>query len=91
MRIESSSREIVFKHKISGQEISIVVEGGRIVSIDNPRNLRFPYRVGQPFNRGLETWAELNNYLMDGRDFTEKKKFGIREKDIPPGHSLNYI
>ena len=86
-------REIIFQHKHrSNFIITIVVQYSRIKSIDNPTGQRFPYVVGQPFNRGLETWACNNNYLMDGQDTCpDKKIFGIRTKDVPQGHEWRHI
>ena len=59
---------------------------GRITRIENC-NVRFPFRVGQMFNRTAEVWACNNNFLMDGKDTCpEKKIFGVRTKDVPQGH-----
>lgn len=65
---------------------------GRIVRIDNPRNIRFPFSIGQILNRSIENWACNNNFLMDGKDMCpEKKLFGIKTKDIPRGHELRIL
>jgi hypothetical protein len=86
-------REIIFQSKRNRNiTITISVQGGRITSIDNPTNFRFPYQQGQPFNRGLETWACNNNFLMDGKDTCpEKKIFGVSAKDVPQGHEWRTI
>lgn len=62
---------------------------GRITSIENKQNLRFPFNVGQSFTRNIETWASNNNFLIDGKDVgPEKKVMGIKVSDIPQGHEL---
>jgi hypothetical protein len=64
---------------------------GRITRIENC-NIRFPFHVGQIFNRTVEVWACNNNFLMDGKDTCpEKKIFGVRTKDVPPGHEWRHI
>ena len=64
---------------------------GRITRIENC-NVRFPFRVGQMFNRTAEVWACNNNFLMDGKDTCpEKKIFGVRSKDVPQGHEWRHI
>jgi hypothetical protein len=65
---------------------------GKITRIENSRSVRFPYRVGEYFNRGIETWACNNGFLIDGKDTCpEEKVFGIRKKDIPQGHELRHL
>jgi hypothetical protein len=67
---------------------------GRITKIDMPRglNIRFPYKVGQVMNRGVETWACKNGFYMDGKDTCpEEKIFGIKKSDVPQGHELRYL
>ena len=86
-------REIIFVSKRNRNiSITITIFNNRITSIDNPTNFRFPYQEGQPFNRGLETWACNNNFTMDGKDTCpEKKVFGVKAKDIPQGHEWRKI
>jgi hypothetical protein len=65
---------------------------GRIEEIDNPTNFRFPYQIGQMLGRNIETWACVNNFLLNGKDTCpEKKVFGIKAKDIPQGHPFRKI
>ena len=72
--------------------ITFDVIDGRIQNIVKSSNVRFPYKEGQPYNRGIETWCCNNNYLMNGEDTCpEEKVFGIRKKDIPKGDPLRYI
>jgi hypothetical protein len=74
-------------------EIKIKVgRDGRISEIENEIGLRFPYSVGQHFNRGIETWACVNGFLMDGKDTCpEKKIFGVRVSDVPQGHEWRML
>jgi hypothetical protein len=86
--------KIVFKNKNNPNLIITITKSkdNRIESIDNPSNLRFPYNIGQLLNRGIETWACNNNFLINGKDTCpEKKIFGIKAKDIPQGHPFRYI
>lgn len=63
-----------------------------IYQIDNPRNERFPYVVGQVLNMGHRTWACNNGWLVNDEDpCPEKKIFGMRAKDIPEGHPLRHL
>ena len=65
---------------------------GRITDIENKQNVRFPFKVGQMWNRTIETWASNNNFLIDGKDFSpEKKVMGINVSDIPQGHELRMM
>lgn len=65
---------------------------GRITRIEGNKNTRFPFRVGQIFNRSIEVWACNNNFLMNGNDTCSKKKvFGVNQKDIPKGHEWRTI
>jgi hypothetical protein len=65
---------------------------GKITRIEKLPNIRFPFQVGQLFNRTIEVWACNNNYLMDGKDTCpEKKIMGMRASDIPKGHELRHI
>jgi hypothetical protein len=87
-------RTIVFTKKVNPSfQITIKVgRDGRISEIENERHIRFPYSIGQPYNRGLETWACNNGFLMDGKDMCpEKKIFGIKVSDIPQGHEWRHI
>lgn len=73
--------------------ITITVGGSRIKDISKTIEVRFPYQIGQPFNRGIETWATNNGFLYNGEDLSNKNKkvFGIRTKDIPQGHELRQL
>lgn len=90
---ESLKKEIIYTQKNNRNHIiKIEVTNGRISSIINDRKLRFPFSLGQMFNRGIETWACNNNFLVDGKDLCPKKKvFGINQKDIPQGHELRLM
>lgn len=84
-------REIVFTSR-QNREIKIKVQEGKIKDIDNQAGIRFPFHIGQQFNRSIETWACTNNFKIDGMDpCPEKKIFGIRAKDIPQGHELRMM
>ena len=68
------------------------VLGGKIASIENNSGVRFPYSIGQHWNRSIETWACTNKFKIDGEDpCPEEKIFGIRKKDIPMGHELRMM
>lgn len=89
-----SEREVIFTNKRNRNLIFSVFKfpDGRISKIDKPQNIRFPFSVGQLFNRSVEIWACNNNYLMDGKDTCpEKKVMGIRVSDIPKGHELRHL
>jgi hypothetical protein len=67
---------------------------GRITRIEMPDHVhvRFPYKVGQFMNMGVETWACNNGFYIDGRDTCpEEKVFGIRKSDVPEGHQLRRV
>lgn len=90
---ESKEIEVVLKNTRNPNiVIKFVKSMNRIVSIENKSNYRFPYRVGQLIDRGLETWTSNNNFLIDDKDYSpEKKVMGIRTKDIPMGHELRML
>lgn len=86
-------REVVFANKRNPRLSFSVFKtpNGRITRIENC-SVRFPFRVGQIFNRSIEVWACNNNFLMDGKDTCpEKKIFGVRAKDVPQGHEWRHI
>lgn len=86
---ESIENEVVFKGKRNPNLIIMVKKGadGRISSIVNKSGIRFPFQVGQLFQRNIETWACNNNFYMDDKDTCpEKKIFGVKAKDVPQGH-----
>jgi hypothetical protein len=89
----SGKRTVKLKNKNNASLIiTFDVIGGIIKNITKDDNIRFPYKEGQPYNRGMETWCCNNNYYMDGKDTCpEKKVFGMRTKDIPQGHELRYL
>lgn len=83
--------KVMFRKTVN-PSVKIVVTkypNGQIVDIENPRNIRFPYQVGQVMDRGHETWAHVNGYEIskDGFNYKggpEKKKFGIPVSMLPP-------
>ena len=87
-------REVVFTNK-RNPSISFSVfktPDGRITRIEKSPSIRFPFQVGQIFNRTIEVWSCNNNYLMDNKDTCpEKKIMGMRASDIPKGHELRHI
>lgn len=89
-----NSNEIVFALK-NNPNIKIVITlspDRRIADINNPNHLRFPYQIGQPVHRNIETWACNNNFTMNGKSTCpEEKVFGIRKSDIPKGHPLRLM
>lgn len=90
----NENRTIVFQKEINPAiKITIKVgRDGRISDIDNLHKIRFPYVKGQPFNRGLETWASVNGFLMDGKNVgPEKKIFGVKASDYPAGHPVRIM
>ena len=94
--ITESYREktIVFKGKRNpGLTLTITTsQDGRIKTIDNPAKFRFPFSIGEYLNKNIETWANNNNFLIDGKDVgPDKKIFGIKTKDIPQGHEFRHL
>lgn len=90
----NGDRTIVFTKEINPViKITIKVgRDGRISNIENEHGIRFPYVKGQPFNRGLETWASVNGFLMDGKKTgPEKKVFGVKVSDYPQGHPVRLM
>ena len=91
---ESVETEIVFKGKRNPNLVIMVKKGpdGRITSIVNKSGIRFPFQIGQLFQRNIETWACNNNFYMNGKDTCpEKKIFGVRASDVPQGHEWRHI
>jgi hypothetical protein len=89
-----TEKEIVFTGKRNPRLRFSVFKtpDGRITRIENEMNIRFPFNVGQILNRGVETWACNNNFLIDGKDTCpEEKVMGIKVSDIPQGHQLRYL
>lgn len=87
-------KEVVFKHKRNPSLIIMVkkVPDGRITSVVNKSGIRFPFQVGQLFQRNIETWACNNNFYMDDKDTCpEKKIFGVKVSDVPQGHEWRHI
>jgi hypothetical protein len=88
---ESFETEIVITGKRNPNYTLTVFKtpDGRISRIENPQSIRFPYQVGEIFNRSIEVWACNNNFYINGEDTCpEEKVFGIKKKDIPQGHEL---
>ena len=73
--------------------ITMDIQGGVFTRVDNQSGCLFPWQVGQPYHRDVETWAERNNFLFDGEDLSKKdqKIFGIRVEDVPQGHPLRFM
>ena len=91
---EELSNEIVLKSKRNSKvEITLLVEGGRILDIINRTNQRFPFQKGNLFNiHALNNWACNNNFTLNDKDTCpEKKVFGIKTSDIPKGHELRML
>lgn len=87
----SNKREIILTSR-QGRDINITLLGGRIDTIDNESGVNFPFSVGQQYTRSIETWACNNGFKMDGKDpCPEEKIFGMRKRDIPPGHELRML
>jgi len=65
---------------------------GRIVEIENERNINFPFKVGQILNRNHEVWACNNNYFVNDKDTCpEEKIHGIKISDILQRHDLRLL
>jgi len=87
----SNPKEIILTSR-QNRDITITVLGGHIETIDNKSGVNFPYKIGQYYNRSIETWACNNGFKVDGKDpCQEEKVFGIRTKDIPQGHELRML
>ena len=87
-------RTIKFTHdRIAQLNIEVdLTPDGRIVEIRKAPGTRFPYSVGQVLNRNHESWAANNNYKVDGKNTGPQEKiFGVRVKDVPPGHEWRTI
>lgn len=85
----NGDRTVVFSKKVNPSTTITIKIGrdSRIAEIENERGLRFPFSIGQSYNRSFETWACVNGFLMDGKDTCgEKKIFGVNVKDVPQGH-----
>jgi hypothetical protein len=87
-------RTTKFEHK-RNPHLNIEVDlapDGRILEIRKDPGTRFPFSVGQIMNRNNEVWAANNNYMVNGKDTgPEEKIFGVRTKDVPPGHEWRTI
>jgi hypothetical protein len=95
-----NERIIVFTNKRNPRmSISVSVSpDSRITYIENETGsasnggIRFPFSVGQSLSRNIEVWACNNNFYMDGKDTCpEKKIFGVKASDVPPGHEWRHI
>lgn len=87
-----NNKEIILISKRNHRQIKVTMQNNRIFDIENNSNIRFPFSVGQPINRNLETWACTNDFIMDGKDTCiEKKIFGIKVSDIPKTHEWRKI
>jgi hypothetical protein len=81
------NKTIVFSK--NGMTIKVEIVHGVIKSIENNSSVRFPFSIGQHYNMSIQNWAELNSWLMDGKDLDgERKIYGIKKKDIPSWHPL---
>jgi hypothetical protein len=86
-----NSREMILTSR-QNRDIKISLIGGRIDQIKNESGVNFPFKIGQSYNRSIETWACNNGFKIDGKDpCPEEKIFGIRKKDIPHGHELRML
>jgi hypothetical protein len=84
-------RDVVLTSR-QGRDILVKVLDGKIASVENNSGIRFPYNIGQHWDRSIETWACTNKFKIDGEDpCPEEKIFGIRKKDIPMGHELRMM
>lgn len=85
-------QEIVLTSR-HGREIKFIVKNGRFSQIDNQAGIKFPFSVGQIFTRSVETWAENNHFLWNGKDIEKdnRKIFGVRTKDVPMGHEWRLL
>lgn len=87
--------ELIFKNNRNPRLTFTVYKdrySGRITRIDNEQNIRFPFSVGQMLNRNIETWSSNNNYTINDKDYSPKKKiFGIPVEQIPQGHELRRL
>lgn len=89
-----AKRSVIFTKEINP---SVTIEvlmwpNGQITDITNPRNIRFPFVVGQILNMGHKTWACVNGFLVDGKDACGPKKiFGVNVDDVPQGHEWRLI
>jgi hypothetical protein len=72
-------------------KIKVEIKHGIISNIERYPSIHFPYVINQPYNRNIETWADINGWLIDGKPVRDERIFGIRKKDIPVGHPLHYI
>lgn len=88
-----SDKEVILTLKNNKSiTISFQVKDGRITNINNERNMKFPYKEGQTFNIGMETWCCNNGYLMNSKNTCpEEKVFGIKKSLIPQGHPFRSI
>lgn len=87
-----SDEQTVVLTSRQGREIKFSSRGGRITDIQNDSGVRFPYYVGQTSNASMKTWACNNGFKWNGEDpCPEEKIYGIRKKDIPPGHELRML
>ena len=88
---EGMSRKVELESR-QHRKITFDVINGKIANIINNSGVNFPYKEGQSYNRGIETWCSNNNFKIDGKDMSpEKKIFGIKTKDIPRGDILRSI
>lgn len=86
-----NTREMIFTSR-QNRDIKITLIGGRIDTIKNESGINFPFKVGQSYNRSMETWACNNGFKIDGKDpCPEEKIFGMRKKDIPLNHHLRLL
>ena len=89
---ENYNNRIITLEAPSRRTIKFIIEGGKIKNIENPFDLRFPYKEGENYTRSIEIWACNNNFTMNGKDMCgEPKIFGIKQNDIPKGHELRTL
>lgn len=87
----TKSEKIILTSR-QGREILLEIKAGRIDSIENNSGVRFPFSVGQPYSMSIKSWAQNNNFKWNGEDIeNEKRIFGVKIKDVPPGHEWRYM
>jgi hypothetical protein len=85
------NKEMILSSR-QNREIRVSIQSGRIASIDNQAGIRFPWVVGQPINRNIETWACNNGFTINGEDpCPEERIFGVKISDVPQGHEWRTI
>ena len=83
---ESFSKRSIVLESRQKRKITFDVEGGKIQNIVNESGVRFPYHVGEHYNRNIENWCCNNGFTMNGEDMCpEEKLFGVKVSQYPKG------